>query len=416
MSTMDEPTQGDAQRPGSLSRPWRVAAIGCGTSTVIGGVLLVLMLLAVSSMSQSCTLAFTSPCTRTDSDLNRAARDGSTAEVERLVREGGDPNGRDASGETPLSCTATGHHLETAVKLVDLGADAKALAAPRRTELVRAAIEHDDAPGYGALVDHDLASNPATVDELVRAIDGNADRMIAALLGRGAPGAPGLRHAVETNKAAPVRVILDAPTPIPAPEGEESLLARAAFIDNPPIVDALLAHGADPNDGGVVNQGEAILALYTISNESPKGPTGTIAGVLAGNAQLPGEIPPLVIAAVRGNTTNVVRLLDAGADPNRTGLGVYSPLYAAVISGNLDTVTTLLARGAVPGPVVAPGSYTPRQVAQLNGRSEIEHVLAEAEARAGLDTSLPPEDVPLPTTTRTSSAAIATSSPPTPAR
>jgi ankyrin repeat protein len=404
-----------AGRP-AQSRAGRVAAIGCGTSTAIGGILLVLMLVGLSSMSRSCTIAFQRPCTWTDRDLNRAAKTGSPAEIEKLIREGADPNGRDPEGQTPLSCAAYGHHPDNALKLVDLGADATKLPPAIRSELLTAVSEHDDADTYGELVSRGLASTPPTEAELTRAIDDNADRMVAALLARGAPGAQALHYAVLSNKIAPVRLILDAPTPIPKPDGRESLLALAAYNDNPLIVDALLTHGADPNDGGVATQGATFGALRDITQRSPKGPSGSLFGVVVGNATLPGDVTPLVLASVRGNTTNVVRLLDAGADPNKIALGVYSPLYAAVIGGNPSTVTTLLARGAVPVPVVAPGTYTPRQLAQLNGRTEIERVLAEAEAQAGVDTSLPAEALPPPSTTTTATSASTSTSPATTVR
>lgn len=372
-----------------MPRPARTAAIGCGASSVVGFALLALLLMAISSLSFSCSGFLAGPCSSTDHELHLAAKRGDTAEVERVLRDGADPNERDRNGETALNCAASGHHAETAMKLVDLGAKTTTFVAPHRTELVDAAIASDDALLYSELVRRDLATTPATERELVGAVDHNADHMITALVARGAPGDVGLRHAVVTNKVTPVKLLLDVPTPIPASGNETSLLSRAAFNDNAEIVAALLAHGADPNDGGQLNQLDAVLAFSAIDRASPKGPSGTLVGVVYANAKLPGEMPPLVIASARGNRDSVVRLLDAGADPNGAGLGIYTPLYGAVISGDLEVVDTLLQAGAFPTPVVEPGTYTPRQVAQLNGRAEIEHRLAQAEAALGIDTALP---------------------------
>jgi uncharacterized protein len=61
-----------------------------------------------------------------------------------------------------------------------------------------------------------------------------------------------------------------------------------------------------------------------------------------------GNVRPLHSAVAASNTTTVLDLLEAGADPNARQQGGFTPLHGAAQNGDREAVDALLAKGADP--------------------------------------------------------------------
>ncbi len=79
---------------------------------------------------------------------------------------------------------------------------------------------------------------------------------------------------------------------------------------------------------------------------------------------------PLQIAAIRGDTSAIAALLDAGADIDTLGEHGYTALHEAVGQGHAAAVSLLLARGASPS-IANDQGHTPQQLAELLERHDI---------------------------------------------
>ena len=75
--------------------------------------------------------------------LHAAAAGGSTAEIERLVRDGADINARDGFGRTPLMVAAYRRDVAVARALIELGANVNALEHQSYDVITIAAVQND---------------------------------------------------------------------------------------------------------------------------------------------------------------------------------------------------------------------------------------------------------------------------------
>jgi ankyrin repeat protein len=103
--------------------------------------------------------------------------------------------------------------------------------------------------------------------------------------------------------------------------------------------------------------------------------TTTCLFVLAAAMLLTGCMSPLNQAALRGDTTQIQRLLDKGVDVNSTGLG-YTALMCAANTGKTNVVEQLLCKGADINAVGA-YSWTALSLAASCGQTECVKVLLE---------------------------------------
>lgn len=137
---------------------------------------------------------------------------------------------------------------------------------------------------------------------------------------------------------------------------------RAVTIDNVGVVNQLLARGFDPNAANDAGQVGLYLALR---DEAPRVAAALIAHpqikVDAVNAS--GETP-LMMAALKGNVEWAQRLIERGAQVNRSG---WTPLhYAASGSDSTRVLALLLDRGAAID-ARAPNGNTPLMMAARYG-------------------------------------------------
>ena len=99
-------------------------------------------------------------------------------------------------------------------------------------------------------------------------------------------------------------------------------------------------------------------------------PTFAALAPLSPNSQTPIGETPLQIAAVRGDTTAIAALIDAGAHLDTRGEHGYTALHEAVAQRHAAAVALLLSRGASTS-IVNDDGYTPQQLAELHEHHDI---------------------------------------------
>jgi ankyrin repeat protein len=326
--------------------------------------------------------------------LIKAADEGDTAAVARLLAAGADPNalasGRDPSGKafqtTALIEAAGEGRPETVRLLLDAGADpslangegfAPLMGAALRGQLevlrlllARGAAADAAHPHNGWTAFHHACfeSQVECAEALARA---GCDVGIKAKYGgkTGIELADGEGHgevAARLRAVAGEQLRAAGPSPAPMPaavsadEGVVDQLAQAAAEGDGAAVARLLAVGGDPN---------ALLPLRNVS--------GGVAQTTA------------LGAAVEYDRLEAARLLlDAGADPSLVGGDGSTPLMFAAATGHLQMLRLLLARGAPVDTVRPAGGSTAFHHACYNNQAEC----AEALARAGCDVGLKATD------------------------
>jgi uncharacterized protein len=261
--------------------------------------------------------------TRTDgngrSAVFLAAQSGNVEVLRILLAAGADVNDGAAKGHTPLSAAVGSGSVEAVRFLLESGArlDVAGASGPELARRAREVGRHEVA---AALVEHGVAGPPEAERLGERAVEASrkgASEEVLALVRQGADPNAG------------------------------TLLADAIRRHERPLVEALLAAGADPNRH---ESGDDPALLWAV-REEPE----LVAPLLARGAR-PDERPSrfhrtaLLEAAELGDLAVVQALVRAGADPtvapeNRTAL------ERAAAAGNADVVAFLRQAGAPPADV-----------------------------------------------------------------
>lgn len=211
------------------------------------------------------------------SALMEAAEAGRTATVRRLVGAGAMLDLQDTIGETAFRLALSDGHFDTAIFLLEAGAD----------------------PALGSAG-------------------------MVTLLTKG--------DAVQLSRLASLGLRLEMQAPVL--EGLTPLALALVGCNSPEVVRWLVDHGSDPNSLGP--NGIAMLGL-AIQGKNPESVRALIAAGANPNAPLPGGMSLIGFALRQNDEASVKILLEAGADPNYR-VGGSRPLDLAVIFGRMNFV------------------------------------------------------------------------------
>ncbi|MEA3212139.1 MAG: hypothetical protein QOE70_5196 [Chthoniobacter sp.] len=275
-----------------------------------------------------------------------------------LLAAGAEVNALDRERSTPLHHAAMSPRPDLARALLDAGAK----------------IDARNQTGLTPLHNAALFGGRETLEFL---LDRGADPEGRALL----TGVPPLLMAVTRGDPAIVRVLLDHRADVNAlgPEGETAL-CRAAILGSGDLVRLLIERGANVN------------ARFSPTNRTPahvaaaRGFVPLLNLLLAHGADPEAKdragFTPLHDAAEHGRTLAVRALLNAGAPPDAVNLAGRTALWQAASQDQSETVAYLLQHGADAGLAPADGQ-SPLHIAAFNDRPATVRVLLEKSPPLG---------------------------------
>ncbi len=257
--------------------------------------------------------------------LYQAVKSGHKAMVELLAQRGANVNTHDGTGATPLHIAAERGFLAVAEALVQWKADLNSRnskANGEQTPLHRAAMQ-----GLPAMVTF-LISKGAEIEAadasgnralMLAAREGRTD-VVVALLKAGAQvnatnasGATALAFAAGNGNLESIKTLLAANAD---PNGGKSGPALFNAINNPTVMESLLAAGANPN---VTNISGQLLLLSVIQQGDERNVELLIKRGANVNAKNNLRMTPLQMAVWRESIPLVSLLLTNGADVNAEG-------------------------------------------------------------------------------------------------
>jgi len=278
--------------------------------------------------------------------LIEAARYQDSAMLLSLLRDGVDPDSRQADGATALHWVVYHENVDALAALIAANADVNAVNRLGASPLYLAAKS-----GNAGLIEQLLAADanpnvamPMGETPIMTAARAGNSRAIQLLLRAGADvnaseqsrAQTALMWAAAQGHVDVARLLLNAGADL---EARSKLRSRLMYAD---------ATNGGAFDQGITEQlggftallfaarsGDVEMARLLLNNEAE-------IEAVAGN-----ETSALVIATHSGHADLAGLLLESGADANTSGAG-YTALHAAILRGDLETVNALLAHGADP--------------------------------------------------------------------
>ncbi len=261
--------------------------------------------------------------------LALAATNGSLAMVERLLGAGADPNAPDENGATPLMFAARTGRVEVVGALLAGGADVDA---------------RDAAHGQTASM---WAASAGHAEVLRRLLDAGAD-----VQARSAGGYTPLLFAVRENRTAAVRLLLARGADVDAVAADGTTpLVVAVFLGHWPLAHRLLAHGADPDADGA-----GFAPLHWAAGVWETALTTTEAGGTAGWARYasrgPGKLELVEALLAHGADPNIRLRRNPPTHGflgfRRMAMAGATPFIVAARAADVEVMRTLVAAGADP--------------------------------------------------------------------
>ena len=282
-----------------------------------------------------------------DEQLVEAARNGDTAVVRALLKQGVDVTTPEGDGATALHWAAYADDPETADLLIRAGAS------------VNATNDLGVTPLW-------VACTNGSAGMIARLLEAGANPNIAPATG----GTP-LMRAVRTGNADAVESLLTSGAAVNASEGSrgQNALMWAVTQHHSTVTRMLIEWGADleartklsrqfvltccqenntDGNGSIwIEQGGFTPLLFAARLGDLDAARLLLAAGAHVNVTTPAGTTALVVAAHSGHGALAALLLKNGADPNAADAG-YTALHAAVLRDDLDLVKALLAHGANP--------------------------------------------------------------------
>lgn len=328
------------------------------------------LLLAILALA----VTMTGAASAQDPLLIEAARHQDAEAVHLLLKEGANPDDRQADGATALHWAVYHEDVNTVASLIEAGANVNAVNRLGASPLYLAAKS-----GHGNLIE--------------RLLGAGADPNLALPLGE-----TPLMTAARSGTAEGVRHLLVAGADVNASESshQQTALMWATAQGHAEVAGVLIDAGADlearskvrprlmyvdATNGGAFDQGmvEQLGGYSALLFAARNGDVDIARLLLDAGANTEGVAAngasPLVVAAHSGHPVLVHLLIEQGADANAIGAG-YNALHAAVLRGDLDTVVKLLEHGADPN--VRLQRATPIQRASEDWKFKTSHVSATA--------------------------------------
>ena len=255
-----------------------------------------------------------------ETPLMRAASTGSVKAVEALIAHGAEVNRTEpALGQTPLMWAISTRHPAVAEVLIAHGADVRARSAGGFTPLLFAAREGGLESARllvsaGAEV-HD-AMEDGTSALLVATVRGHVSLAIFLLEQGADPNGPGPGYTPLHWATGSWQTELSGPNGIATDRDAEWRGLRGVPGDKAQLVQALLAHGADPDARLEKSPPRAGYSQLRVEHR------------IVGLSPFPGATPYL-LAAMAGDAGIMRLLADAGADPRLTADDQTTPLMVA---------------------------------------------------------------------------------------
>ncbi len=327
-----------------------------------------------------------------DSMLHTSAAAGDLEQVDRLLKDGADPNELDANHRTPLHEAVDSHSLETVSRLLDGGANPNLQDAYLGHTALHRAVHVHSSPIAERLLEagadpnlrnvdgdtplHDALKNPESEDKHLATVNTLITHGARLDLADKQSGRKPLSLAVASNKIKTAERLLEERVHPNTTDKEGNTTLHLAAARSSAVTQQLLLAGASPH----IHNPKGHTPLHEAAMNGRADAAARLLDAGADpNSRERHDNTPLHLSASAKSPETAERLIEAGADPNAKNAIGWSPLHSAAVANNTQTIDHLLKAGADMRSHEPGGVGTPLELAQTYKSADAVGHLARAE-------------------------------------